>query len=146
MRGKIGIVVGLAAGYVLGARAGRERYDQIAAGAASLWNSSVVQKQVRKAKQVGKSAAFALPSALWDGAVKVTKAATKNGTPGQKLDAVVKAGKESAEKIEDGAETTAAAVKETAEKATSAAKSASSSTRKTTSSSGTRSTAKKASS
>ena len=29
MRGKIGIVVGLAAGYVLGSRAGRERYEQL---------------------------------------------------------------------------------------------------------------------
>ena len=36
MRGKIGIVVGLAAGYVLGSRAGRERYEQIKAGAATL--------------------------------------------------------------------------------------------------------------
>jgi hypothetical protein len=31
MRGKVGLVIGLAAGYVLGARAGRERYEQIKA-------------------------------------------------------------------------------------------------------------------
>ncbi|KAB1645014.1 YtxH domain-containing protein [Gulosibacter chungangensis] len=43
---KLALVVGLAAGYVLGARAGRERYDQIAAGAKSVWNSGPVQKQV----------------------------------------------------------------------------------------------------
>ena len=29
MKGKLGIAVGLAAGYVLGTRAGRERYQQI---------------------------------------------------------------------------------------------------------------------
>src|SRR3546814_17314066 len=29
MKGKVGLVIGLAAGYVLGARAGRERYEQI---------------------------------------------------------------------------------------------------------------------
>ena len=33
MRGKIGIAVGLAAGYVLGTRAGRERYQQLTASA-----------------------------------------------------------------------------------------------------------------
>ncbi len=86
MKGKIGIVAGLAAGYVLGARAGRERYEQIKTGFLKVSNTDPVQKQVAKAKELGKSAAFALPSALWDGAVKVTKAASKSGTPGQKLD------------------------------------------------------------
>jgi hypothetical protein len=33
MRGKFGIAVGLAAGYVLGTRAGRERYQQLTASA-----------------------------------------------------------------------------------------------------------------
>ena len=92
MRGKIGIVVGLAAGYVLGARAGRERYEQIKTGFLKVWNTAPVQKQVTKAKDLATSAAFALPSALWDGAVKVTKAASKSGTPGQKLDSAIKAG------------------------------------------------------
>ncbi|MGO1544413.1 MAG: YtxH domain-containing protein [Gulosibacter sp.] len=43
---KLSLIVGLVAGYVLGARAGRERYDQIAAGAQTVWNSKPVQKQV----------------------------------------------------------------------------------------------------
>ena len=43
---KLSLVVGLVAGYVLGSRAGRERYDQIAAGAKSIWSSGPVQKQV----------------------------------------------------------------------------------------------------
>lgn len=124
MKGKIGIVVGLAAGYILGARAGRERYEQIKAGASKLWNTAPVQKQVGKAKDLGKSAALALPSALWDGAVKVTKAATKSGTPGQKLDAAIKAGKDSADDIAEGAEATAAEVKKTARKAAADAKKA----------------------
>ena len=29
MKGKVGLVVGLSVGYVLGTRAGRERYEQI---------------------------------------------------------------------------------------------------------------------
>jgi hypothetical protein len=33
MRGKLGLAVGLAAGYVLGTRAGRERYQQLTASA-----------------------------------------------------------------------------------------------------------------
>lgn len=99
MRGKIGIVVGLAAGYVLGSRAGRERYEQIKSGFLTLWNTPPVQNQIGKAKELGKSAAMAIPSAVWDGAVKVTKAATHRGTPGQKLDAALKAGKDSAAEV-----------------------------------------------
>ena len=117
MRGKIGIVVGLAAGYVLGTRAGRERYEQIKSGFLKVWNTAPVQKQVGRVAEAGKTAALALPSALWDGAVKVTKAATKNGTPGQKLDAAIKAGQDSADDITRGAETTASEVKKAADKA-----------------------------
>lgn len=117
MRGKIGIVVGLGAGYVLGSRAGRERYEQIRSGFQSVWNTPPVQKQVAKAKQFGTSAALALPSALWNGAVKITKAATNNGSPGQKLDAAIKAGKASADDVARGAEMTAAEVKKAADKA-----------------------------
>ncbi|WP_454114544.1 hypothetical protein [Microbacterium lacticum] len=122
MKGKIGIVAGLAAGYVLGARAGRERYEQIKTGFLKVSNTDPVQKQVAKAKELGKSAAFALPSALWDGAVKVTKAASKTGTPGQKLDSAIKAGKDSSDEVARGAETTAAEVKKTADKAVADAK------------------------
>lgn len=117
MRGKIGIVVGLAAGYVLGSRAGRERYEQIKTGFLKVWNTDPVQKQVGKAKELGKTAAFALPSALWDGAVKITKAATKSGTPGQKLDSAVRAGRASAADIERSAQTTADEVRKAADDA-----------------------------
>jgi len=99
MRGKIGIVVGLAAGYVLGSRAGRERYEQIKDGFLKVWNTDPVQKQVSKVTDLGKSAAMAVPSALWDGAVRVTKAATKNGTAGQRLDAALDAGKDTVEDV-----------------------------------------------
>lgn len=46
MRGKILFVFGLAVGYVLGTRAGRERYEQIRAGAEKVWQDPRVQKQV----------------------------------------------------------------------------------------------------
>ncbi|MCS5717480.1 YtxH domain-containing protein [Herbiconiux sp. CPCC 205763] len=50
MRGKIIFVVGLATGYVLGTRAGRERYEQIKAGAQKVWNTPTVQSGVQKAQ------------------------------------------------------------------------------------------------
>lgn len=46
MKGKIAFVLGAAVGYVLGSRAGRERYEQIKRGAESLWNTAPVQKGV----------------------------------------------------------------------------------------------------
>lgn len=135
MKGKIGIVVGLAAGYVLGARAGRDRYEQIKSGYLKLWNTDPVQTQVNKVKKFGSSAALALPGALWNGAVKVTKAAKANGTPGEKLDAALQAGKESADDVADAAEKTADGVKRAADSVTGDSKASStrsSSARKST--------------
>ncbi|MFB2579985.1 YtxH domain-containing protein [Herbiconiux sp. P15] len=51
MRGKIVFVVGLATGYVLGARAGRERYEQIKAGAEKVWATPTVQAGVEKVQE-----------------------------------------------------------------------------------------------
>ena len=111
MRGKAGLVVGLAIGYVLGTRAGRERYEQIKAQWLKVWNLDPVQEQVGKVKDFAKSQAMALPSTLWDSAVKVAQAASSKGTPGQKLDAAIKVGKDSADDVEKAAETSAKAVK-----------------------------------
>ncbi|MEW1835683.1 hypothetical protein [Microbacterium sp. NPDC079995] len=110
MKGKIGIVVGLTAGYVLGARAGRQRYEQIKDAYLRVYNTPAVQKQVDKVSEFGKSAAFALPSVLWSSAVKITRAATTKGTPGDKLDAALDASKDAADDVKDAAETTADAV------------------------------------
>lgn len=44
MKGKIAFVVGLAVGYVFGTKAGRERYEQIKAGAASLWETQIMKQ------------------------------------------------------------------------------------------------------
>lgn len=107
MRGKVGLVIGLGVGYVLGSRAGRERYEQIKEQALKLWHLDPVQKQVDKVKDFAKSSAMALPGALWDGATKVVKAATTQGTPGQKLDAAMDAGKRSAPDVKRAAQQTA---------------------------------------
>jgi hypothetical protein len=44
MRGKLGIAIGLAAGYVLGTRAGRERYQQLTASAKRLADDPSMQR------------------------------------------------------------------------------------------------------
>ncbi|MCM3659239.1 YtxH domain-containing protein [Agromyces mediolanus] len=46
MKGKILFVVGLGVGYVLGTRAGRERYEQIKRAAEGVWNQPAVQQGV----------------------------------------------------------------------------------------------------
>lgn len=117
MRGKAGLIVGIAAGYVLGTRAGRERYDQIKTQWLKVWNTDPVQKQVGKVADFTKSAAMALPSTLWDSAVKVTKAAKSKGSAGQKLDAALKVSKDSADDVTKAAETSARAVQDAAEDA-----------------------------
>jgi len=49
MKGKILLVVGLGIGYVLGTRAGRERYEEIRAAASKLWNDPRIQSSVDQA-------------------------------------------------------------------------------------------------
>lgn len=46
MKGKLAFVLGAAVGYVLGARAGRERYEQIKRRAEAVWNTEPVQRGV----------------------------------------------------------------------------------------------------
>jgi len=73
MRGKILFATGLAVGYVLGTRAGRERYEQIRATVSKLWNDPRVQKQVHTAEDfVGDQAKKAVSAA----ADKVSETAT----------------------------------------------------------------------
>ena len=130
MRGKLGLVVGLAAGYVLGTRAGRERYEQIKDQALKVWELEPVQRQVQRVEDFGRSALLALPRAAWRGAVAVTNAVTSKGTPGERLDAAIDAGKDAAGDVADAAETSAdaaeKAVKEAAAKTEKAAKKATS--------------------
>ncbi len=55
--GKLTFIAGLAAGYVLGARAGRQRYEQIRRTSGKVWNSGPVQKQVSTAKEMARTKA-----------------------------------------------------------------------------------------
>lgn len=105
MKGKIGLVVGLGAGYVLGTRAGRERYEQIKKQWLKVWHLDPVQEKVVLAKEFVSGKAAAVPGAIWNGAVKVVQSIGGSGTPGQKLDSAIAKSKQAAENVADAAET-----------------------------------------
>ena len=46
MAGKLTLLAGFGAGYVLGARAGRDRYDQIVGKARGVWEDPRVQEKL----------------------------------------------------------------------------------------------------
>ncbi len=71
MRGKLILVTGIAIGYVLGAKAGRERYEQIRRGASRLWNDPRVQGPVQQAEDFAKDKAPEVVEFLADGAKKI---------------------------------------------------------------------------
>ncbi|MBI5161552.1 MAG: YtxH domain-containing protein [Micrococcales bacterium] len=76
MGGKIIFVVGLAAGYVLGAKAGRERYTQIATAANRLWANPTVKRTVDKAEVFVKDHAPDVADLAAEGTRRVVSAAT----------------------------------------------------------------------
>ena len=57
MKGKILLVVGLGVGYVLGSRAGREKYDELVGKVQKFWNDPRVQTQVGNAQEFVKEKA-----------------------------------------------------------------------------------------
>ncbi len=66
MMRKLMVLGAAAAGYVLGARAGRERYEQIAQQAKKLRNNPTVKKKVSEAKDGAKHVAKDAASAASD--------------------------------------------------------------------------------
>ena len=72
--GKLGFFAGMAAGYVLGARAGKQRYAQIKTVSGKVWNSQPVQKQVASAKEAARTKAAPVVADLVGDAAKTTAA------------------------------------------------------------------------
>lgn len=77
--GKISFVAGLAAGYVLGTRAGEKRYEQIKKQADKAWQSPVVQDKVSTATEQVKAAAPAVATAVGQKSKEAAHAADKVG-------------------------------------------------------------------
>ena len=71
MKGKILFVAGLAAGYVLGAKAGRQRYEQIKTRASELWNNPGVQERVGQVEEFVKDKAPDVAGFVSENAKKV---------------------------------------------------------------------------
>jgi hypothetical protein len=78
MKGKILLVVGLGVGYVLGTRAGREKYDELVAKVQKVWNDPRVQKQ---ASNVGDFVKDKAPDVADFLSTNVKKATTRTSTP-----------------------------------------------------------------
>lgn len=108
MRGKILIVTGLAVGYVLGARAGRERYEEIKRVAAKFWNDPRVQHQVENVEEFAKDKAPEVVEFLSDNAKKVVSQvrSTKNSTKSPTRKSTGKSGSTSSAKSTSGARKT----------------------------------------
>jgi hypothetical protein len=77
MKGKILLVVGLGVGYVLGSRAGREKYDELVGKVQKFWNDPRVQTQVGNAQDFVKEKAPDVADFL---SSTVKKAAPKSST------------------------------------------------------------------
>ncbi len=73
--GKLTMLAAGAAGYVLGTRAGRERYDQIAATAGKVWRDPRVQTRKDQATDVAKQAASTAASQAGDVAQQAASSA-----------------------------------------------------------------------
>ena len=89
MRGKILFVVGLGVGYVLGTRAGRERYEQIRKGAEKIWNAPTVQQGVDTAKEFAMSRVGDLSDTVLDNVKSFVSTVTK-GDSGAKSSTATK--------------------------------------------------------
>jgi len=85
MRGKILLLAGVAVGYVLGARAGREKYNELVSTANKFWNDPRVQEKVEQVQGFVKEKGPEVSGFVQDNAKKVTDTVTgkkKSGSGG----------------------------------------------------------------
>ena len=76
---KILLIAASAAGYVLGARAGRERYEQIAQQAQKVWTNPKVQEKRQAATDVAMAQAPVVKEKLQDVTSTVTGKSSSGG-------------------------------------------------------------------
>jgi hypothetical protein len=84
MKGKILLLTGLAVGYVLGTRAGRERYEEIKTAANKLWADPRVQKPVKQAEDFVKDKAPEVADFVTDSVKTVASKVSGKVTPAKK--------------------------------------------------------------
>ena len=88
---KLSFLAGLAAGYVLGARAGQKRYEQIKGRATQVWSSDPVQSKVDTVVQTVKDQAPAVAAKV-GGAARTAGAAARERVSGEDLPETVHRG------------------------------------------------------
>lgn len=114
MKGKILFVVGLGVGYVLGTRAGRERYEQIKRAAESVWNTPAVQQGVGTVKDFAMTRVGDVSDTVLDGLKSFIGTATKgSGATKQDIDRAARSAKR---KISKAASAAKSAVDDAASK------------------------------
>ncbi|MBG6215916.1 hypothetical protein IWX75_000353 [Arthrobacter sp. CAN_A6] len=79
MKNKLVFTAGMAAGYVLGSRAGRGSYEKIKTKATELWNNPTVQEKVSSTTESVKTKAPAMQEKL-TGALKRDKPSDSSGS------------------------------------------------------------------
>ncbi|MDR6905644.1 hypothetical protein J2X63_001330 [Agromyces sp. 3263] len=114
MKGKILFVVGVGVGYVLGTRAGRERYEQIRAAAEKVWNQPSVQQGVGTVKDFASARVGDLGDTVLDGVKNLIGSATK-GSGATKSD-VNRAARDAKANISKAADAAKSAVDDAAAK------------------------------
>ncbi|WP_116949812.1 YtxH domain-containing protein [Jiangella endophytica] len=72
MKGKLLLLAGAAVGYVLGTRAGRQRYEDLKGRADALWHDPKVQQKVADAQDAVRTRAPELQEKLTDAASRAT--------------------------------------------------------------------------
>jgi hypothetical protein len=82
MRGKLLFITGGLVGYVLGARAGRKRYEQIASAASDLWNRPPVQRRVNEVRDFALERVGDVPGVLFQAGKKVVSAVQDKSNKG----------------------------------------------------------------
>jgi|SRR5688572_10231709 hypothetical protein len=84
MKGKILFVAGLGLGYLLGTRAGREKYDELKTAALKVWNDPRVQKQVDAVEDFVKDKAPEVAEFVSDGAKSIVDKVSGKSAPATK--------------------------------------------------------------
>lgn len=82
MKGKLLFVAGGVIGYVLGARAGRKRYEQIKQAASRVWESPAVQKQVDRVEEFASQKLGEVPELIGNVAKKAASGVVEKMTSG----------------------------------------------------------------
>lgn len=90
MRGKILFITGGLVGYVLGARAGRKRYEQIASAASELWHAKPVQRRVTEVRDFALDKIGDVPGNLFKTGKNLVSAVQKQAAAGAPVGATAR--------------------------------------------------------